>query len=56
MKQTEYKVLQEALRKKLHRPHGQCYMSMNKESIYREGILSAMSILSDHQKKMEDKS
>ena len=55
MKQAEYEVLQEALRKKLHRPYGQCYMSVNKESIYREGIKAAMSILSAHQKKMEGK-
>lgn len=53
MKQSEYEILQEALRKKLHRPYGQCYMSMNKESIYREGILAAMSILSNHQKKTD---
>lgn len=49
MDRLEYEYLQEAFRRKLHRENG--YMSENKEEIYREGILSAMSILSDHQKR-----
>lgn len=51
MDRTEYEFLQEALRKKLHRKDG--YLSGNKEEIYREGIRSAMSILSDHQARYE---
>ena len=50
MDRSEYETLQKALKKKLHRTNG--YMSSNKEEIYREGILSAMSILSSHQRRI----
>ena len=47
MDRLEYEYLQEALRRKLHRENG--YLSENKEDIYRDGIRTAMSIISNHQ-------
>lgn len=54
MDNVEYQTLQDALRKKLNRPMGQRYMSDMKEGIYKEGIRAAMSILSAHQKCVND--